>query len=55
MEDCCSNEMRGQTFHNLLRSVLDSKIINIQVFTVAVGILFIVILLKNRFRSFCGT
>ncbi|XP_067613558.1 uncharacterized protein [Eurosta solidaginis] len=55
MEDCCSSEMHGKTFHNFLRTVLDSKIINIQVLTVAVGILFIVILLKNRLGSLCGT
>ncbi|XP_037939933.1 uncharacterized protein LOC119672857 [Teleopsis dalmanni] len=55
MNDCCNAEMHGQAFHSMLETIVDSKIISIEVFTAAIGILFVVVLLKNKFRSFCGT
>ncbi|KNC23978.1 hypothetical protein FF38_07426 [Lucilia cuprina] len=55
MSDCCNSELRSESINNMLNVIVDSKIISIEVFTAAVAILFVVVLLKNKFRNFCGT
>ncbi|XP_065360114.1 uncharacterized protein LOC135953998 [Calliphora vicina] len=55
MSDCCNSELRSESINNMLNIIVDSKIISIEVFTAAVAILFVVVLLKNKFRNFCGT
>ncbi|XP_013117645.2 uncharacterized protein LOC106094948 [Stomoxys calcitrans] len=55
MNDCCGSEMRSESISNMLNVIVESKIISIEVFTAAVGILFMVVMLKNKLWSFCGT
>ncbi|XP_037881568.1 uncharacterized protein LOC119632637 [Glossina fuscipes] len=55
MENCCGGELRSESPVRMLNAIIDSKIISVEVFTAAVGILFLVVLLKNKFCNFCGT
>eukprot|EP00099_Drosophila_melanogaster_P001944 NP_001097633.1 uncharacterized protein Dmel_CG34250, isoform A [Drosophila melanogaster] len=53
--DCCGNEVRSESIHNMLQALVDSKVVNVQLLSIAVGIFFVVMLLKNNFRSFSVT
>lgn len=53
--DCCGGEVRSESIYNMLQALVDSKVINVPLFTIAVGIFFVVLLMKNNFRSFSGT
>ncbi|XP_043648572.1 uncharacterized protein LOC122617006 [Drosophila teissieri] len=53
--DCCGNEVRSESIYNMLQALVDSKVVNVQLLSIAVGIFFVVLLLKNNFRSFSGT
>ncbi|XP_023033763.1 uncharacterized protein [Drosophila tropicalis] len=53
--DCCGDEVRSESIYSMLQAIVDSKVINVQLFTIAVGVFFLILLLKNNFRSFSGT
>jgi len=50
--DCCGNEVRSESIYNMLQALVDSKVVNVQLLSIAVGIFFVVLLLKKNFRSF---
>uniref|UniRef100_A0A6P4FAA8 Uncharacterized protein LOC108049386 n=1 Tax=Drosophila rhopaloa TaxID=1041015 RepID=A0A6P4FAA8_DRORH len=36
--DCCGNEVRSESIYNMLQALVDSKVVNVQLLSIAVGI-----------------
>ncbi|KAI8041289.1 hypothetical protein M5D96_005545 [Drosophila gunungcola] len=39
--DCCGNEVRSESIYNMLQALVDSKVVNVQLLSIAVGIFFV--------------
>ncbi|XP_055846067.1 uncharacterized protein LOC129912010 [Episyrphus balteatus] len=54
MDNCCGGEQRDHSIKEMLRSLIDSKVINVQLLTIAIGVLFIVVMFKNKYKIIAG-
>ncbi|XP_030379379.1 uncharacterized protein LOC115627744 [Scaptodrosophila lebanonensis] len=47
MDNCCGGQVQSESIYNMLQALVDSKVINVQLFTIAVGIFFMVLLWRR--------
>ena len=55
MDNCCGGEVREEAFTEILKTVLKSKLINLEIFSISVGILIALVVFKNRARVRAGS